>query len=117
MTDKSVLEVVNPQDLTHLCRQIFEAQRDFPNLKHKLILSHGAGSYGHPMAKKYGTRKGVIIKETSKSTEPEQEKQLAKNWLGFTRVGDSVARLNRIIVEALLKANVPAFSVSPMQGE
>jgi isopentenyl phosphate kinase len=63
-----------------------------------LIIVHGAGSFGHPLAKQYSISDGLKY--------PEQ-------LTGFSKTHQSMILLNRIIVDALLNENIPAFSVCP----
>ena len=63
-----------------------------------LIIGHGSGSFGHPPASKY--------KITAGATGPE-------SWLGLAETSAAAARLNRIIVDKLLEAGVPAISFQP----
>lgn len=63
-----------------------------------LIIGHGSGSFGHPLAAKY--------KLTAGATGPE-------SWLGFAEVSAVAARLNRIVVDCLLEAGVPAITFQP----
>ena len=64
----------------------------------QLIIGNGAGSFGHYPAAQYNLSEG-IHNEDQKT--------------GFCIVQDAVARLNRIVVEALLKAGVNAISLHP----
>ncbi|MBK8049424.1 MAG: uridylate kinase [Anaerolineales bacterium] len=63
-----------------------------------VVLGHGSGSFGHVYGRRYGTRNGV--------TTPEQ-------WYGFAAVADAAARLNRIVVKALLDAGIAAWGIQP----
>jgi isopentenyl phosphate kinase len=63
-----------------------------------LIIVHGGGSYGHPVAKEYSISGGY-----------KERKQLP----GFSKTHQAMVELNRIIVNALLDADVAAFSLSP----
>jgi len=80
------------ENITRLAQEIAEAVVD------KLIIIHGGGSFGHPVAKKYDIHGGLKTRD-----------QLT----GFSKTHQAMARLNQIIVDALLDAGVPAFSVSP----
>jgi isopentenyl phosphate kinase len=62
-----------------------------------LVVVHGGGSYGHPVAKEHSISGGLKRRD-----------QLA----GFSRTHQAMVELNRIIVDALLDAGVPAFSLS-----
>jgi isopentenyl phosphate kinase len=63
-----------------------------------LVVIHGGGSFGHPVAKKYGIAEGFT-----------SERQV----IGFTRTHQAMVTLNTIIVDALLDEGIPAISVAP----
>ncbi len=63
-----------------------------------LVVIHGGGSFGHPVAKKYGIADGFT-----------SERQV----VGFTRTHQAMVALNTIIVDALLDEGIPALSVAP----
>ena len=73
--------------------RISAARAEDPQLR--LILGHGSGSFGHIPAKKYSTRAGVATKE---------------EWLGFIEVWWQTSALNRLVIESLHKAELPAIS-------
>ena len=64
----------------------------------RLVLGHGSGSFGHVAAARHGIHEGV---ET-----PEQ-------LLGVTETQDRAATLNRLVIGALRRSGVPAFSLAP----
>ncbi|NPV09942.1 MAG: isopentenyl phosphate kinase family protein [Anaerolineae bacterium] len=64
----------------------------------QLVVGHGSGSYGHAVARQYGTRQGVRGPE---------------HWYGYARVADAARRLNCLVVQALLEEELPAVSVPP----
>jgi isopentenyl phosphate kinase len=64
----------------------------------QLIIGHGAGSFGHVSAKKYGTRQGV---------------HTPKEWLGFAEVWWDASALNRLVMEALRGAGLPVIALPP----
>jgi len=96
ITDKTRIERIRPAVLARLAAEIAAVRAASPSLK--LVLGHGSGSFGHVAAKKYGTRAGVRDEQ---------------GWFGFTQVAAAAARLNRIVVEALLAEDVPALTLSP----
>ena len=63
-----------------------------------LILVHGGGSYGHPVAKQYGIADGYS-----------SERQI----LGYAKTHQAMVELNTIIVDALMNSGLPAVSVTP----
>jgi len=63
-----------------------------------LVVIHGGGSFGHPVAKRYGIADGFT-----------SERQV----IGFTRTHQAMVALNTVIVDALLDEGIPALSVAP----
>ncbi|UCG25033.1 MAG: isopentenyl phosphate kinase family protein [Chloroflexota bacterium] len=96
LTDKTGVEALRDDVLRRLADEIKEASDDLP--QRSLVLGHGSGSYGHVAAAKLDTRAGVRSKE---------------EWMGFSRVSDAAARLNRFVCGALLDAGLPAISLQP----
>ena len=66
--------------------------------RQKFVLVHGGGSYGHPLARKYGIREGLGKRDRS---------------MGFTRTHQAMLELNHKIVSVLLEKELPAFPVAP----
>jgi len=64
----------------------------------RLIIVHGGGSFGHPLAKQYSIKEGY--------KEPSQIE-------GFSKTHQAMLELNKFVVDALIRNNIPAFSVSP----
>jgi isopentenyl phosphate kinase len=63
-----------------------------------VIIVHGAGSFGHIGAAKYGLKRGLSTKRST---------------LGAAVVQREVRQLNNIVMEALHEAGVPAVSMPP----
>jgi len=82
--------------IRRLVKEVSNALHKSPDLK--LVLGHGSGSFGHVPAKKFGTRDGVST--------PGQ-------WGGFLEVWRDAAALNRIVVDALREAELPAITFPP----
>lgn len=79
------------ENIRRLAHEIKESKED------SLIIVHGAGSFGHPVAKKYSISDGLKSKD---------------QLIGFSETHQSMTRLNQIIVDTLLEVGVPAFGVS-----
>jgi isopentenyl phosphate kinase len=69
---------------------------------HKLIIVHGAGSFGHPYAKKY-----------SIGTEINSKEELARKKQGFSKTQNSVKNLNGLVCKHLMEQKIPTVSVQP----
>lgn len=96
ITDKRSPETARLDVIRLMAAAIAAARLRNPALR--LVVGHGSGSFGHVFGRRYGTRTGV---------------QNAEQWYGFAATADAAARLNRIVVSALLEAQVPAWSIQP----
>ena len=65
---------------------------------YRLIVGHGSGSFGHTYARRYGIHHGLAPGD---------------DWLGFAQTAAAALRLNRIVVDELLAAGVPALALQP----
>jgi len=63
-----------------------------------LIIVHGGGSYGHPTAAKYRVKEGY--------KDPSQA-------MGFSETHQAMVTLNKMVLDALIQAGVPAVTVQP----
>jgi isopentenyl phosphate kinase len=97
ITDKRRPRTPRPEALDRLAREIAEALESRPGLR--LVLGHGSGSYGHVAGKKYGTRQGV---------------RTPQEWRGFAAVWYEASALNRLVMEALVRAGLPAIALPPV---
>lgn len=96
ITDKTGIESVRADVLVRLAQEIQQARQARPDLQ--LVLGHGSGSFGHVAGARHGTRQGV---------------HTAAEWMGFAEVSAAALRLNRLVVEALMAAGIPAISFAP----
>jgi isopentenyl phosphate kinase len=94
-TNKSTPDTLSPT-LPSLTAQLSNAHKH-----HALILIHGAGSFGHPPAKKHRVKQGW-----TSSDEPARVK------LGMALTRQRVLQLHQHILQGLQEAGVPALSVS-----
>ncbi len=96
LTDKRRAEAPRMDVIDRLAAEIAQARALQPELR--LVVGHGSGSYGHVAGQRHGTRNGV---------------HTAQEWRGFAETADAAARLNRIVVAALLDAGLPAWGIQP----
>lgn len=82
----------NNKSIVRLAREIRQADT------RNLIIVHGGGSFGHPLAKQYA------LKEGYKS--PSQ-------IMGFSRTHQAMVTLNKIVVDALIDHGISAVSIQP----
>jgi isopentenyl phosphate kinase len=72
----------------------------------RLILGHGSGSFGHTYARRYGVHTGIAPPGLSRD-------EGGGDWMGFALTAAAALRLNRIVVDELLAAGVPALALQP----
>jgi isopentenyl phosphate kinase len=94
ITDKRRRETARNEVIERLARELAELDRQ----EVRLVLGHGSGSFGHVAAARYGIHQGVDT--------PEQ-------LLGVTETQDRAATLHRLVMGALWKNGVAAFSLAP----
>ena len=82
----------NKPAIKRLAKEISKAKVE------KLVIIHGGGSYGHPLAKEYELNQG--FKNTVQ-------------LIGFSKTRWAMSTLNALIVEALVNCGVPAVAVCP----
>lgn len=96
LTDKTRVQELREDVLARLATEIAVALACRPDLR--LLIGHGSGSFGHVVASRHGTRAGVAS---------------AEQWRGYAETACAAARLNRLVVEALQGAGVPALPIQP----
>ncbi len=79
-----------------LAKQIKKITEIKPDLQ--IIIGHGSGSFGHTIASKYQTRKGVNTRA---------------EWVGFSHVWHAARSLNVIVTQALHEQGVPSVTFAP----
>lgn len=95
ITDKNKPFTARREVIIRLGREIKSALAGFDG---KLIIAHGSGSFGHPVAKKYGVEKGWEHKGGLE---------------GVPSVADAAIKINRIVMEEFLKIGLPVVSFAP----
>ena len=99
ITDKTRPHSPRSQVIARLAAEIRTAQAQNPELR--VLLGHGSGSFAHVPAKRHATRDGVSS---------------PAGWRGFAEVWYEAASLNRIVVDALHDAGLPALAFPPSAG-
>lgn len=96
ITDKRGEEAADIPLIQRLAQELAQAWKAQP--KRPLIIGHGSGSFGHSAAARYGIHKGIAP---------------GSDWYGFAATSAAALRLNRIFVDALVAAQLPALSLQP----
>ena len=90
--------------------QVKTAIKTNPDLR--LIIGHGAGSFGHVPASEYRTRDGLPPMATP-LLHRERDKDEDNYWKGFSEVWYQASALNRHVMQALHKMDVRAMALPP----
>lgn len=93
-----------------LALQIKTALQTHPDLR--VLIGHGAGSFGHVPASEYKTRDGLPPRATPLVYRRRDDTQ-NNYWKGFAEVWYQASTLNRFVMEALHKADLRALSLPP----
>jgi isopentenyl phosphate kinase len=91
LTDKNKPFSIREDIVKSSVRQIVDA-------KEKLILIHGGGSFGHPLAKKYSIINGF-------------DSSVPNQVLGLTETHHSMNNFNSYLIKCFLEKNYPALSI------
>jgi isopentenyl phosphate kinase len=97
ITDKTRPYTLRPDVLEAAAAQIAGVLDAAP--QSRLLLGHGSGSFGHAAASRYATRQGVAG---------------AEGWRGFAEVWFQASTLNRMVMDALHRAGLPAVALAPV---
>ncbi len=97
ITEKDRPFTPRPEKLDELAAQIAAARRERPDLR--LVLGHGSGSFGHAAAQHYRFRSRA---------------ETADDWRGFAEIWYQAATLNRLVIEALHRADLPVIAFPPV---
>jgi isopentenyl-diphosphate delta-isomerase len=91
LTDKNEPFSIRENVVRNVIQQIIDANR-------KIILIHGGGSFGHPLAEKYNISTGI-------------DSSISNQILGLSETHQSMNRFNSYIINSFLEQNYPALSV------
>jgi isopentenyl phosphate kinase len=92
-----------------LALQIVTSLQSQPDLR--LVIGHGAGSFGHVAASEYKTRDGYP--RPSPLTHRERDTSEDNYWKGFAEVWYQASSLNRYVVDSLHKAGLRTIALPP----
>ncbi len=92
ITDKKKELTANLPAIERLAKEVSRANVS------PLVLVHGGGSFGHPIAEQYGIAEGY---------------KDASQIMGFSITHQRMTKLNKLIVDSLINHNIPAVEVQP----
>jgi isopentenyl phosphate kinase len=109
ITDKTKPYTPLLEVMDSLARQIALTLKTEPDLR--LVIGHGAGSFGHVAASEYKTRDGY----PRPSPLIHRERDLTEDnyWKGFAEVWYQASALNRYVMESLHKAGLRTMALPP----
>lgn len=96
LTDKTRPQALRADVVGRLAGEVCAALAAEPSLR--LLIGHGSGSFGHVAASRRNTRAGVYSPQ---------------DWLAYAETARAAAELNRLVVDALGRAGVPALPIQP----
>ncbi|MHA1724660.1 MAG: isopentenyl phosphate kinase, partial [Promethearchaeota archaeon] len=95
LTEKNIPYSLRKDIIIRVIRQIKRA-----GLSGNLILIHGGGSFGHPVAKEYNIVKGI-------------DKSIKNQIHGLSKTHQKMNELNSYIIEKLMEENMAVLSIQP----
>jgi isopentenyl phosphate kinase len=91
LTDKNKPLSIREDTVKSAVKQIIDANE-------KIILVHGGGSFGHPLAKKYSISNGY-------------DKTIPNQILGLAETHHAMVKFNSYLIEQFLESNYPVLSI------
>ena len=107
ITDKGKAFTSRPLVIKRLAKEI-KIAREKLGKDTLFLIGHGSGSFGHTIASKYQTQKGLINK---RSLAGSAGKESVK---GFCLTADAAIEINRIVIKEFLKIGLPVAAFSPL---
>lgn len=104
---RGVCELAPEKQLEQTLNQVQLAYEILRNSGHQLVLVHGAGSFGHPQAKKYNLKAGWSSASNDSNPNPTYIK-------GFAHIRSCLQVLNLAIISRLESRNVPVLAMPPI---
>ena len=93
LTDKNKPFSLREEILEKCLNQIIDSKK-------LIILIHGGGSFGHPLAKKYKISQGL-------------NNSIEDQIIGLSKTHDAMNQFNSIIIKKFLEKECPAISIQP----
>lgn len=91
ITDKTKPLSVNVDVINNIATEML-------SIKSRVVLVHGGGSFGHPLAKKYNLSEGI---------------QNSNQVIGIAETHQAMLNLNKILMEIFISKEIPVIPFSP----
>lgn len=108
ITHKACEETLNVDAIHWVARTLKESKKDL-----SFVVVHGAGSFGHHTAKRYGLMGRTQPPQLNQEDNSSDNEAFHRLMLGVGRTRLSVTKLNHAVVSAILDQNLPAAGISP----
>ena len=92
VTAKEKTFTPNIPSINRIVKEIAEARLD------SVILIHGGGSFGHPVAREYQIVEGY---------------KTSSQRIGFSKTRQAMMALNKLVIDAFIRQNLPVVVVQP----
>jgi len=99
ITDKSQPLTARGDIIHQLAEEVAAFHTEHPETQ--LVLGHGSGSFGHAVASRYQTQKGV---------------HSADDWQGFAEVWAAAHQLNQLVIRRFASVGLPVITFPPSAG-
>ncbi|KAI9313868.1 Aspartate/glutamate/uridylate kinase [Dichotomocladium elegans] len=122
ITDKKgFCQLAEPSVLDALMIQLQSAHESLTTAGYRVILVHGAGSFGHPQAQQYSLTEGWDSNDSGLSTPPGQDKEedekkrarIHDQKAGFAHTRQCVLKLHLELLTRMQQRHLPVLGVSP----
>ncbi|QEE15385.1 isopentenyl phosphate kinase [Promethearchaeum syntrophicum] len=97
LTDKNIPNSIKEKEIKSLISQISDNYHI--STQPKIIIIHGAGSFGHPLANSFSIQNGL-------------NQNIPNQILGLAKTHQSVRKLNNKIINSFLGKNIPVLSLT-----
>lgn len=115
---KGNCQLVDDSALDSLILQIQQAYTFLAASGHRLVLIHGAGSFGHPQAKRFNLKQGWIA-SSGLSTPPHNTNETDEDYdyrdqkAGFAHTRKCLLELHLALLSRLQRRGLPVLGLSP----
>jgi isopentenyl phosphate kinase len=119
LCDKNIPFSIKWDNLERISMEIRNAIDYYDNINYRLnlIIIHGGGSFGHPIAKKYLKTSNELAKNNDDDKEAnivnKHKKEFYNMEKGFWDIQKAMRKFNNIVIDNLHDYDVPAVSIQP----
>ncbi|KAI8146578.1 Aspartate/glutamate/uridylate kinase [Fennellomyces sp. T-0311] len=112
---KGSCQLADLHSLDALMNQIQQAYEFLSAAGHKLILIHGAGSFGHPQARRYNLKQGWVTTSGLSTPPLGDEDDPLDQKAGFAHTRKCLLELHLALLSRLQQRGLPVLGLSPFE--